>query len=228
MDFSKEYNKVKDSVFAVIEKRNEEYVLIGSGVYVEGNYGITCEHCITNINNMYISFDLVNLIKISNIKTDASLDLAVFVLNHTNTKVPIRSTKNLEIGNECFLIGYPMNIIQKNASHAYISSFETNNTVELIRLDSSVNHGNSGGPLFNYDCELIGIINAKHGDVSKSLNSIVTSNSSGGVFISGIDPIAVMQQMIIEMKNNLNLGIGYAVKIDQAVTVEPNLKSSIR
>lgn len=228
MDFSKEYNSVKDSVFAVIEKKDEEYFLIGSGVYVDGDYGVTCEHCIKNVNNMYISFDLKNFIKINSIKTDAKLDLAVFPLVHTNPKVLIRSSKSLEIGNECFLVGYPMNIIQKNASHAYVSSFRTDNNVELIRLDSSVNHGNSGGPLFNYDCELIGIINAKHGDVSGALNAIVTSNSSGGVFISGIDPIAVMQQMIKEMKDNLNLGIGYAVKIDQVVTVEPNLKSKIQ
>jgi serine protease Do len=228
MDFSNEYKRVKESVFAVVENRSGKFILIGSGVYVDGDYGITCEHCITDINNMYVSFDLVNFIKITNIKTDSNLDLAVFPLTHTNSSVTIRSAKNLEVGNECFLVGFPMNIIQKNASHAYISSFVIDNGVDLIRLDSSVNHGNSGGPLFNFDCELVGIINAKHGNLSKFLNTIQSAKPGASIAIAGINPVQVMQQMIKEMKDNLNLGIGYAVEIDQVVTVEPNLQQNIK
>lgn len=78
MDFSNEYKRVKESVFAVVENRSGNFILIGSGVYVDGDYGITCEHCITDINNMYVSFDLVNFIKITNIKTDSNLDLGYF------------------------------------------------------------------------------------------------------------------------------------------------------
>ena len=34
------------------------------------------------------------------------------------------------------------------------------------------------------------------------------------VSIGGIDPIKTMQQLIKEMQNNLNLGIGYAIPIN--------------
>jgi len=74
-----------------------------------------------------------------------------------------------------------------------------------------VNHGNSGGPLFNLSGEQIGVVNAKHGSLSTFLHQIMIANPSGQLFISGINPITVIQQLISEMQKNLNLGIGYAI-----------------
>lgn len=133
----------------------------------DGNFGITCDHCILSNEQMYISFDLKNKQKISNIKKDRSLDsldLAVFSIDHSHSVET--TTNDLEIGEECFLVGYPMKIAQMNAAHSYVFSFFDDNGTKLIRIDSSVNQGNSGGPLFDMEGNLLGIINAKHGNLS--------------------------------------------------------------
>lgn len=221
MEFSKEYSKVEKSVFAIYEVDGNKQTKIGTGVHIDGGFGVTCAHCITDVNKMYITFDMKNLQLVSNIQLDVNLDLAIFPLTHSNPSVKVRSSKSLKVGNECFLVGYPLDINQKNAAHVYISSFtKDQNSTDLIRLDTSVNKGNSGGPLFNYDCELVGIINAKHGGVSKILQSVVNHKSSGQVLISGVNPVATMQQMIAEMDYYMNLGIGYAIEIDQITTLE--------
>ena len=115
MDFANQYDKVKDSVFAVFQVDQNEQIKIGSGVYVDGGFAITCAHCITDINKMYITFDMINLQKISNIKIDTKLDLAVFPLEHKNPTVKIKTSKSLEIGKECFFVGYPLDVNQQNA-----------------------------------------------------------------------------------------------------------------
>ena len=55
------------------------------------------------------------------------------------------------------------------------------------------------------------------------LRSIVDYKPNGQVIIAGVDPIAVIQQMIAEMDYYMNLGIGYAIAIDQVIKIEPTL-----
>ena len=61
----------------------------------------------------------------------------------------------------------------------------------------------------------------------KFLNNIQAAKPGASIAIGGIDPVKVMQQMIKEMKENLNLGIGYAVEIDQVTIVEKALVGQI-
>lgn len=70
--------------------------------------------------------------------------------------------------------------------------------------------------MFNSEGELVGVINAKHGSLSNFLKQVQNSNS-GGVMMSigGIDPVQTLKQLIKEMQNNLNLGIGYAIPINE-------------
>ena len=82
------------------------------------------------------------------------------------------------------------------------------------RIDASVNHGNSGGPLFNSVGELVGVVNAKHGSLSNFLQQVQNATPGASVSIVGINPIQVIQQLIGEMQRNLNLGIGYAIPTD--------------
>ena len=45
--------------------------------------------------------------------------------------------------------------------------------------------------------------------------------------IGGIDPVQTIQQMIREMRRNLNLGIGYAVPSDTIASISPLVKTLI-
>ena len=84
-------------------------------------------------------------------------------------------------------------------------------TLHHLRVDASVNQGNSGGPLFNSSAEQIGVVNAKHGSLSAYLSQLMNTRPGASISISGIDPVQTIQILISEMQKNLNLGIGYAV-----------------
>ena len=113
-----------------------------------------------------------------------------------------------KIGNEVFTVGFPYKFkSEKTLTVGNVAAFEDG----LIKINTSVNNGNSGGPLLNMNGEIIGVVNSKLGRLSVFLESIEKQNPQAFMKIGGVDPIQVIQQMIREMQQNLNLGIGYAI-----------------
>jgi serine protease Do len=129
----------------------------------------------------------------------------------------------VNIGDDSFVVGFPMGITEQVLLGAHVASI----TPSSFRIDASVNHGNSGGPLLNVDGAQIGIVNAKHGSLSAFLNQVSTHRPGAGIIVGGIDTIGTIQQLIIEMQKNLNLGIGYAVATKQIKTLHPLLDQMI-
>ncbi|MDI9880765.1 S1 family peptidase [Flectobacillus longus] len=135
----------------------------------------------------------------------------------------------VKIGSSIYFLGYPL--MQENLTihTGYISSSYIKNSVEYIQLDASVNSGNSGGPLIDFDTDtVVGIITRKNTGLSgqfrtlkqnllQNISDLGKSNMSGGVYINGIDPInafKVIQSQIdllsSEVERSSNVGIGYA------------------
>src|SRR5206468_1853922 len=104
-------------------------------------------------------------------------------------------------------VGFPMGVSEQTLFSAHIASIAGDH----LRIDASVNHGNSGGPLFDFDGKQIGVVNAKHGSLSQFLIQVRDAKGGGRMFIAGIDPVKTIQVLIEEMQKNLNLGIGYAI-----------------
>jgi serine protease Do len=145
---------------------------------------------------------------------DANADIAILqVQNSIGTGVTLGNSDALQIGHEAFVAGYPSYGINITALFAHIAGFETNNGNQLIKIDSSVNHGNSGGPLFNANGELVGIVNSKFGNLSTFLTQVEQANPQASIVLGGINPVQVIQQLIREMKKNLNLGVGTAIPL---------------
>ena len=71
---------------------------------------------------------------------------------------------------------------------------------------------------------VVGIVNAKHGGIDAMLENLLNSNlGASGVFINGVDPNAVFREILIGMKKNLNLGIGYAIKTEEIKNLIQNI-----
>ncbi len=71
----------------------------------------------------------------------------------------------LVVGQDVFAIGNPLGL-RNTVSRGIVSAVDrtgilTNAQRALIQLDASINLGNSGGPLFNLDGELVGIVTAR-------------------------------------------------------------------
>lgn len=101
-------------------------------------------------------------------------DIAVLKINARGLKpAKLGSSVNSRVGDKVMAIGTPYSVDYRGTmTSGYISALNRrfveqneNGTVSrvlsLIQTDTSVNPGNSGGPLFNMDGEVIGIVSLK-------------------------------------------------------------------
>lgn len=212
MDYSKVYKVVEQSVVnVVILDESKQLVSTASGVIIDdGQKVLTCSHC-CNPNLTTGVFDKVNnIVHVGTIVfNDVKNDIAVIKFpERIGNPLKIVGSDLLEIGNEVFTVGYPYAIgSEKTLTVGNIAAFENG----LIKINTSVNNGNSGGPLFNLKGEIVGIVNAKLGSLSCFLRTVEQQRPQAYMVIDGLNPVQVIQQMIREMQRNLNLGIGYAI-----------------
>jgi serine protease Do len=213
MDFSQRFEKIKDSVVNV-RVVNGDRISLGSGVLIgDGTQVLTCSHCVIPGLSNTIKFSEKNEVYEGQIIfNDPKKDIAVIEFKQSmGPGVTLRDSSTVKIGQEAFVVGFPNNIDKITALSANIAGFEPlSDGYDWIRIDSSINNGNSGGPLFNANGELIGIVNAKHGSLSQLIDRV--KNAPSGAFMVGsLDPITTLKDFIFEMQKNLNLGIGYAI-----------------
>lgn len=229
MDYSSVYKKVSPSVVNVVQLDvNNNFCSTASGVLIaDGSKVLTCFHCVdVNLKNGVLIDKSSGLVQLGSIMFfDKDNDIAILDIGKSiGPSATLVSSSSLEIGNEIFTIGFPYSInSEKTLTTGNIAAFENGG----IKIDTSVNNGNSGGPLFNTRGEVVGIVNAKLGSLSNFLDNIEKAKPQAFMQIAGIDPVETIQQMLREMKQNLNLGIGYAIPSDTIATLSPLVKTII-
>lgn len=215
MPLTKVYESVKLGVVRVLALHPQSRDIISSGsgsVIGNGTLVLTCAHCVVPGTHMAIAHPTQPKRALLGdvVFYDATYDIALLNFHEVvGSPVKLVSNANCAIGNGAFVVGYPMQVEEQVLLSAHIASISPNS----IRIDAPVNHGNSGGPLFNLAGEQIGVINAKHGSLSRFLEDFERAGADAGnaIRVAGVQPIQAIQQLIAEMKTNLNLGIGYAV-----------------
>lgn len=228
MDFSQIYKSVESSVVkvqtGVIDNNKVILQGVGTGVIVlDGKTVLTCAHCVDNQNGSVTTVAIpgTNAVEIAKIKfIDTDLDIALLVLDTAIARpAKVISSNNMEIGMECFVVGHPNSIPQKTFLSGHVATIMP----QHLLLDCSVNHGNSGGPLFDVNGNVVGIVNAKHGGLNQVLEDLLNHKSGAMVSIGGVDPVKSLKYVVVSMKRNLNLGIGHAIKTDEIKKLIPNL-----
>ena len=188
-----------------------------------------------SLQKSYTSEEFISLLK-DGMNKD-SWDFAILEDSHFSEIPNLKLSdekKEIEIGQKCIFLGFPFSSNYLTIHEAIISAKYTNqkNNVKYIQLDASVNGGNSGGPLIEIDSqEVVGIITLKKTGFSerfRALNESYKSNielfekTSGGVKISGIDPIesfkVIQNQLSVlgkEIERSSNVGIGFGFELDE-------------
>ncbi len=211
MPLTRSYQLVKDGVVQVLALNGQNPISSGSGSVIgNGNVVLTCAHCVIPGAQMAIADpNRPGQAMLGNtIFQDQAADIALIEFPRAvGRSVTLANSVGCAIGNGAFVAGYPMGVTEQVLFSAHIASI----TPSHLRIDASVNHGNSGGPLFNMAGEQIGVVNAKHGSLSTFLNQIQNARPGAAIVVGGINPVQVIQALIAEMQKNLNLGIGYAV-----------------
>jgi S1-C subfamily serine protease len=146
---------------------------MGSGFIIDSNgYIVTNSHVIGDGKYEKITVSLIDgSTEVGEVLWyDTTLDLAIVKINRTGLPtVEFGDSDELKVGEPAVAIGNPMTLdLERTVTQGIISglnrsvAFENGTVIEpLIQTDASINSGNSGGPLFNAQGQVIGINTAK-------------------------------------------------------------------
>ncbi len=208
-------DSVKNSV-VTIEVATEKGRGFGSGfVYTDDGYIITNYHVIDNAKSIRVVCADGRELEAELIDGDELSDVAVIkVKNLGLPRLAVGNSDELRVGEYVIAIGTPVDteyagsvtlgIISglKRTVRVYESTGLLNKSMEMIQTDTSLNPGNSGGPLFNMAGEVIGINTMKH--VSSSIGDI--NYESLGFAIQINDAVEIADDIIEDGEYSGNKG----------------------
>ena len=192
----------------------------GSGVVIaEGGYVLTNNHVIEDGNAWQVLLPSGDKVTATLVGADPNLDLAVLKVDEqADTLVPVTigSSANMKVGSTVVAIGNPGGeILANTVTQGIISALErtsmsgsnTTRNVDYIQHDAPINSGNSGGGLFDYQGNLIGINTLKY------RGSFYSSGSYEGLgFAIPIETAYPIAQQLIEHGKVIRPQMGIIVK----------------
>ncbi len=144
---------------------------LGSGVLIgeNRNYILTAAHVVANSSKIEVVLKDGTKVLAKNRRIDRTSDVALIELSRPVTHLPVAKlgdSDKMRIGDEIFIIGSPLGLAH-SVSKGIISGKHTepNQTIpepamEFFQTDAAINKGNSGGPMFNMQGEVIGIVSS--------------------------------------------------------------------
>jgi len=165
---------------------------LGSGFIVsEDGYVLTNAHVVEDADEVTVRLTDKREFKAKVVGADKRSDIALLKISAKGLPVvSIGDSSKLEVGEWVVAIGSPFgftNSISQGIVSAKERSLPGENIVPFIQTDVPVNPGNSGGPLFNLNGEVVGI------------NSQIYSRSGGYMGLSFAIPINLAMQVKDEL-----------------------------
>lgn len=142
--------------------------IMGAGVFISSKgHILTCGHLFTvGPTNAVRVFEVDgSSVPATVLYVSTSMDLGLLTISSPTVNYASLTTNPLEIGEEVLAIGNPLGL-KFSVSHGIISAFrpDFDQGFTFTQNDAAINHGNSGGPLFNLRGELVGINTLKASD----------------------------------------------------------------
>ena len=169
---------------SVLVKFNE----VGSGVLVSSDGKVlTAAHVVQIADEITVHFLGGQTETARVIASEPRADLALLQLSRVPAGVqpaPMGDSNIVQVGEQVFIVGAPYGIAH-SLTVGYVSGRHKPNTIyaeiplaEFLQTDAAINQGNSGGPMFNLNGEVIGIVShiiSKSGGF-EGLGFVVSSN----------------------------------------------------
>jgi serine protease Do len=138
---------------------------LGSGFVVDGKEGIvvTNNHVIEGADEIIVNFNDGSKLKVDKVLgKDTKTDLAVLKVTPKKPlpAVPFGSSTRLKVGDWVMAIGNPFGLggsVTVGIISAKQRDINSGPYDDYLQTDAAINKGNSGGPLFNMDGEVIGV-----------------------------------------------------------------------
>lgn len=166
----------------------------GSGFIIEDNMVVTNNHVIEGADEIYIVFrDDVRQYEAEVIGRDEGVDLALLKVktDHPMPAVEFGDSDKARIGDWVMAIGNPWGLggsVTSGIISARGRDIDRESFTDFIQTDAPINQGNSGGPLFNLDGEVIGI------------NTAIFSRSGGSIGLGFAIPSNQAKRIVAQLK----------------------------
>ena len=143
---------------------------LGSGVLIDANGSIlTAAHVIKLASEILVEFPDGQSFQADVVKISHESDIALIKTRKAPQNpvvVKLADSDKVNVGDKIFIIGSPMGLYH-SLSVGYISGrhiekldFSKAGKIEFFQTDAAINTGNSGGPMFNVEGEVIGIVSS--------------------------------------------------------------------
>ena len=141
----------------------------GTGFMIDGKgYLVTNAHIVRNARNIFVINNEKDQFRANVVFTDLNKDIAILKIDDEDFKpmvsIPYGIRKaSTDVAEPIYTLGFPRNEIVY--SEGYLSAKTGFNDDSLsCQLGIAANPGNSGGPVFNHDGEVIGILSTKEAE----------------------------------------------------------------
>ncbi|HVZ03206.1 Do family serine endopeptidase [Hyphomicrobium sp.] len=187
---------------------------LGSGFVIDGKEGliVTNNHVIEGAEEIDINFHDGSKLRVDKIiGRDTKADLALLKVTPKKPLVDVKfgSSDKIEVGDWVMAIGNPFGLggsVSVGIISAKSRDINSGPYDDYLQTDAAINKGNSGGPLFNMDGEVIGV------------NTAIISPTGGSIGIGFAVPSDTVSNVIDQLKQYGEVRRGWlGVKI-QSVT----------
>jgi serine protease Do len=155
-------------------ERNEEGRSLGSGFFISGDgYVVTNNHVVEDAREVLVSLKSGDQLEATIIGTDPETDLAVLKVKKPDRYpyVALATRAKPRVGEWVVAVGNPFGL-GGTATAGIVSATDRElaggTFNDFIQVDAAINRGNSGGPTFNLQGEVIGV------------NTLIYSDNGGG------------------------------------------------
>ncbi len=167
---------------------------LGSGFIVDpGGYVVTNNHVIADAEEITVILHDDTAYKAQIVGRDSKTDLALLKIDAKEKlpSVPFGDSDTMRVGDWVLAIGNPFGLggtVTAGIISARARDINAGPYDDFLQTDASINRGNSGGPMFNVDGEVIGI------------NTAIFSPSGGSIGIGFAIPANLAKAVISDIR----------------------------
>ncbi|WP_244500104.1 Do family serine endopeptidase [Methyloceanibacter superfactus] len=183
----------------------------GSGFFIsEDGYVVTNNHVVEDAEDITVTMEDGEKFSAKLVGTDPRTDVALLkITDKTKTSFPFVnfSTKDPRVGDWVLAVGNPFGL-GGTVTAGIISAHNRDigsGPYDYLQIDAAVNRGNSGGPSFDLDGNVIGV------------NTAIFSPSGGNVGIAFAVPAALVKQVVTELQSHGSVDRGWLGVVIQNV-----------
>ena len=195
------------------QPRGGEGVAQGSGFVISADgYAVTNNHVVRNAEKVSVTMSDGQEYPADVIGTDPKTDLALIKIKADKKFDYVNfASKEPRVGDWVMAVGNPFGLggtVTTGIISARGRDIGAGPYDDFLQIDASINRGNSGGPDFNLDGEVVGV------------NTAIFSPSGGSVGIGFAIPASTAQDVINSLKSNGTVTRGWLGVQIQPVTAD--------